>query len=93
MMISFFSLIKMLKKYPLIHPDCEKDSHSQCPDEINEFARFGASKGRCKISIYHIDQSLLRAFCISKGGGQNLADDTWVLNEVTLKPCQHEMPR
>ena len=76
----------MLQKYPLVHSECEKESLHQCPNEF----RMSAKCEDTKISAYHVDQCLLRDFCISKGGRR---EDVWILDKIKLKPCQHEMPR
>ena len=79
----------MLKKYPLAHPDCEKESLHQCPSEI----RMSAKWEDTRISDFHIDQSLLGDFCISRSEKLGSGSDIWPLNDIDLNPCRHEMPR
>ena len=74
----------------MIHPQCEKESVTECPRAINMTVELGDRLS--DIHMTQITSGLLQQFCItSNPRSQN--DVAWKLKDIILNNCRHEMPR
>ena len=74
----------------MIHPQCEEESLTECPQPINMTVELGN-----RLSDLHMGQitsGLLQQFCITSNTSSR-NDVAWKLKDVTLNNCRHEMPR
>ena len=82
----------MLKQYPMIHPQCEKESLFDCPKSIYDPVKFGDKKSVLRES--HVTSGLLGQFCITSTHDPKSNDDVaWKLKDIRLEDCNHDMPR
>ena len=81
----------MLKRFPLINSESEKESVAKCPKSI--YNPCPSNSGN--LIVYRkLKLAMLGEFCITASKDDKISEgDKWQIKYIELKDCKHGYPR